>query len=320
MRLLRATGARSPASGRRLFPDCLPGYIRVNSSGLSGRERSRQTGRGDLSQDDGKTGKENRELIVTTVLRRERISPSYARLTLGGGTLRHLPKHGFDHWFRLFIPRAGHESTDIPTGTAEPNWLSRYQALASGERPEMRYVTVRQHRLSGGSAGHGPEIDVDIVIHGDPEAPQCGPLSRWAQTAEPGGRVGILDQGALFRHEPAPSEVWLVGDETALPAFAGILASLPDHTSGRVIVEVPDEADVQQLNGPPNVEISWFPRTADLRPGALALAAVRQLAPEAGPYVYGAGEMNLTKELNGYLVQELGWPKESVHTVGYWRA
>lgn len=254
-------------------------------------------------------------LLVTTVRSRRRISPSFARLTLGGGDLSDLPHHGFDHWFRLFMPRPGHEGTDLPT-RPDPLWYSQYLAKPDEERPRMRYVTVREHRLTGVD---GPEIDVDVVIHGEPGTPDCGPLSTWAQTAEPGQRVGLLDQGPLFKPELASNGLWLVGDETAVPAFAGILASLPPDTRGRVTVEVPREEDVQELAKPVGVQIEWLPRgNVTEVPGDLALAAVRMTSNGARPYVYGAGESVMTASLGRLLLQGMAWPKELVHTVGYW--
>ncbi len=270
-----------------------------------------------MPQGEEKRGKAKHPYpLVTTVLGRQRISPSFARLTLGGGDIADLPHHGFDHWFRLFMPRPGHDGADLPTGAPDPLWYSHYLAKPDEERPRMRYVTVREHRRAG--AG-GPEIDVDVVVHGEPGEPGCGPLSTWAQTAEPGQRVGLLDQGPLFKPELASHGVWLVGDETALPAFAGILASLPLDARGRVTVEVPREEDVQDLARPVGIEVEWLPRqNVSEVPGDLALAAVRMAANEARPYVYAAGESVMTASLGRLLLQGMAWPKELVHTVGYW--
>lgn len=269
------------------------------------------------SQGEERRGKAKQaELLVTTVRSRKRISPSFARLTLGGGDLSALPRHGYDHWFRLFMPRAGHEGTDLPAAGPDPLWYSRYLATPDEERPRMRYVTVREHRLAG---PEGPEIDVDVVVHGEPGQADCGPLSTWAQTAEPGKRVGLIDQGPLFKPDLAANGVWLVGDETALPAFAGILASLPAATRGRVTVEVPDEGDVQELTKPAGIDVEWLPRRNVTEvPGDLALAAVRMGSNGARPYVYAAGESVMTASLGRLLLQGLAWPKELVHTVGYW--
>ena len=63
--------------------------------------------------------------------------------------------------------------------------------------------------------------------------------------------------------EFAPGEagrVLLVGDETAVPAVAGILRDLPPDAVGTAVLEVPQTEDVQDLVAPAGVEIRWLPR------------------------------------------------------------
>ena len=51
-----------------------------------------------------------------------------------------------------------------------------------------------------------------------------------------------------------------MGDETALPAIAGILRDLPGDAVGAALCEVPLSADVQELAAPAGVEVVWLPR------------------------------------------------------------
>ncbi len=253
------------------------------------------------------------ELLTATVVRRERISPSFARLTLAGERLAHLPQHGYDHWFRMFIPSGAHQELPLPNGTPEPDWYARFLAAPAACRPAMRYVTVREHRRTP----HHAEIDVDVVVHGEPGRPDTGPLSTWAQTAEQGETVGIIDQGLIFRPEMATEHVLLVGDETAVPALAGILRSLPHTAGGNAVIEVPTREDVQELSGPPGIEVTWLDRDGV---SELLLAAARRVAAAGRRhhYLYAAGESAMTTALNQAMQRELGWPKERLHTVGYW--
>ncbi|QNO38086.1 siderophore-interacting protein [Protaetiibacter sp. SSC-01] len=39
------------------------------------------------------------------VVRREQVTPHMVRVTVAGDDLADFPDHGFDHWFRLFLPR-----------------------------------------------------------------------------------------------------------------------------------------------------------------------------------------------------------------------
>ena len=52
----------------------------------------------------------------------------------------------------------------------------------------------------------------------------------------------------------------LVGDETAVPALARILADLGPGYTGEVFVEVPTSADILDLPSRPGFEVTWFAR------------------------------------------------------------
>lgn len=55
----------------------------------------------------------------------------------------------------------------------------------------MRAYTLRDARPDAG------EVDIDFVIHGD-EGGEHGPAAQFALDAQPGDRVGFLDQGVGF--------------------------------------------------------------------------------------------------------------------------
>ncbi len=260
-------------------------------------------------------------VITATVLRRMRLSPSFARITLGGQGLKGFARRGFDQWFRMFMPRPGAEQLGLPLGDGEPGWYTRYLATPDGGRPFMRYVTVSEHRCGHPDDIAGPEIDVDVVLHGEPGAPGAGPLSTWAQTVEPGDAVAMLDQGLIYRPDHAADGVLLVGDETAVPAIAGILRSLPRGARGSAILEVPRRSDVQVMPGPEGVAVRWLPRSITrAQPGDLALQAAREVLGQVDqhPYVYAAGESRMTSALGMTLRDELAWPQHRFTTVGYW--
>src|SRR5690606_27966493 len=115
--------------------------------------------------------------------------------------------HGYDHWFRLFLSTPGHGQLPgrlpLPEAPRDSDWYGLFRSTAAESRPTMRYVTVREYRRIGPSRGGAAsvELDVDVVIHGQPgRSPAdstAGPLSSWAQTAEAGQRVALLDQGTI---------------------------------------------------------------------------------------------------------------------------
>ncbi|GAA4170700.1 siderophore-interacting protein [Gryllotalpicola koreensis] len=251
-------------------------------------------------------------VYTAEVLRVGRVTPHMVRVTFGGDDLRRLPLRGYDQWFRLFLPRVDGE-TDfdaVPAQFGLGGYL-RYLTARSGTRPPMRNYTVRELRPDAG------ELDVDFVAHGD-----AGVAGPWAQRAVPGERVALIDQGRGFDPLADADAVLLVGDESALPAIGGILRDLPRETTGRAIVELPSPADIQPVAAPAGVEVSWVARAdPHARPGALALAAVRDCLPErpATLHAYLAGEQSLVAESRRHLVS-LGVPKARIVFTGYWKA
>lgn len=172
---------------------------------------------------------EKSELLTLRVMRRRRLSPSFARVTLGGSDLERFTPLGRDQWFRLFLPVAEGTLTRLPNRLDTFAYL-RYLATAKTERPVLRNDTVAGFRSAG---EEGPELDVDLVLHGSAAEGTAGPAASWADTCEPVDAVAILDEGVLFA-PPADlaGSMVLVGDETALPALAGISRPSPSMRRG----------------------------------------------------------------------------------------
>ncbi len=261
-----------------------------------------------------------RTALRLVVLRRERISPSIARVTLGGGDIAHFEPRGFDQWFRLFIPAPGatgeHALDSVPR-TLTTATYARFMLVPAATRPTLRNYTVRGYRADG---PQGPELDVDFVIHGAAEDGTAGPASTWAQSCVPGSPVAIIDQGVLFA-APAGRRLILVADETGVPAIAGVLASLPRDARGVAVIEIPDAADRQEIPAPAGVEIRWITRAQpEDVPGRAALAAAQALPLPEGPhYAWVVGESALATSLRRHWVAA-GVPKGDISFCGYWKA
>lgn len=257
-------------------------------------------------------------LATMHVLRRERISTSYARVTLGGGDIGEFTFMGFDQWFRLFLPVSESSLSRLPAKLDTFAYL-RYLAIVKTERPVLRNYTVRAFRADGPD---GPELDVDFVLHGSAAEGSSGPAATWAERCEPGDAVAILDEGIAYN---PPGEraghVVLVADETAVPAAAGILASLPRDARGSAFLEVPHADDRQVLDEPAGVDVRWIVREEPaVRSGAAALAAVTAAAIPAEPFFgWVAGEQGLASATRRHWVQA-GAPKDAVSFCGYWKA
>ncbi|MFI9273094.1 siderophore-interacting protein [Kitasatospora sp. NPDC052896] len=249
------------------------------------------------------------------VLRSRRLGPTMVRITLGGEQLRAFTSGGRDQSFSLFLPHPGQHAPVLPDRTGE-GWFAAWRAVDESERAVMRSYTIRAQRREP------DELDVDFALHGD-----LGPASRWAAGAGPGDRVVLLgpviedNRSVGFRPPDDTDWVLLAADETALPAVGGILEWLPPHTRARVFVEVPNAADIQDLDAPAEAEITWLVRES-AAPGVDGplLAAIRAAELPAGtPYAWIAGESGAVRALRRHLVGERGFDRRLVGFSGYWR-
>lgn len=251
-------------------------------------------------------------LYLAQVLGTERVTPHMMRVTIGGADLARLPERGFDQWFRLFLPvhADATDFTSLPKSFGYAGYL-RYLRTKSGTRPACRSYTVRELRSGAG------ELDIDFVVHGE-----IGVAGVWAQRAEAGEQVAVIDQGRGFDPLEDAHSLLLAGDESALPAIAGTLRSLPRDRRGTAIIEIPALEDAQDLDAPDGVDVRWLVRTdPDAIPGAAALAAVQAFTPEHPETLqaYIAGEQALAAGGRRALVAA-GVPKKRITFIGYWRA
>lgn len=254
-------------------------------------------------------------LCVVQVVRTERISPHVVRVTVGGEALRALPNLGFDQWFRLFLPREhGETSWNLPTKLDLVGYLLQYKRIPSQVRPILRNYTIREFRPEA------LELDIDFIVHGDPDAPDAGVANRWAQRARPGETVAFLDQGVGYRPAADTTEHLIVGDETGMPGIMGILRDLPRDARGLAVIEIPHPDDAQAVDAPNGMEVRWIVRTADRKPGAAALEIVRGFSPAdpATLTAYVVGEQELPTSARRHLVS-VGVPKPRILFVGFWR-
>ncbi|WP_241386452.1 siderophore-interacting protein [Rhodococcus sp. CH91] len=263
----------------------------------------------------------SRRMVRAQVRAVERISPTFVRITVGGDDLGSIAPMGSDHWFRMFFPTPEQQELILPAAT-DDRWWPEYQELPADRRPVLRNYTIRRLRAAGeGLFGATAEMEIDFASHGD-----LGPASAWAERATPGDEIGILDEGiSNLRLDEARS--WLlVGDESAVPAVAGILGSVlasDPRAVVEVFVEVPDPRDLTAQNLPTgeNVRVHPVIRTdAEAVPGALAAEAVRASAlPTESAYAFVAGESSLATGVRRHLVRERGWDRSAVTFSGYWK-
>lgn len=276
------------------------------------------------------------------------LSPSMTRLVFTGPDVQEMNTLAADQRIKLFFPSPDGSASDLP----DYDWHAARRALPVEKRPAMRTYTIRQLRAEQA------EVDVDFVLHG-----VNGPASAWATQARVGDRLQLVAPdrnyaGSTGGYEWQPPEgmrqVLLIGDETALPAIAGILEQLadqPDPPEVQAFIEVPHEADCLPLRCGPTTKLHWLPRDL-LRQhhGEGMLHAVRELAklPAATVgskknkalenvdierdilwerasqangefYVWVAGESAAVISIRRHLINERGLDRRAITLMGYWR-
>lgn len=262
---------------------------------------------------------ERSELLVLHVIRRERISTGFVRVTLGGGDITRFVPLGFDQWFRLFLPVGGEEGalSRLPA-KLDTLAFARYLTMSKAVRPVLRNYSVRAYRDDG---AEGPELDVDFVLHGSAADGTSGPAAAWAETCAIGDAVAIIDEGISFAPAAGIGQVRLVADETGVPAAANILASLARDVRGTAVLEIPHADDVQHVAAPVGVDVQWVVREdAHAVPGVLAGTRAR-LLPPPGERFYGwsAGESALPIAMRRHWIAG-GVAKDDILFCGYWKA
>lgn len=274
------------------------------------------------------------------------LTPSLVRMVLGGDDIAQMASHGPDQRIKLLFPDADGRAATLAHGD---DWYPRYRALDPSTRPPMRTYTVRALRR------HQRELDVDFVLHG-----ATGPASRWALQARPGDALqmvapwlGAEPSGAEWQPPGQVREVLLVGDETALPAVAGILESLAAMTAPprvQAFIELPCAADrdyARSIQLPDYIQLQWLARDGAAHGerlfaavAACTLSAAATSAPVEEPlaavdiehdilweqaqrpddfYAWIAGEAGVVMRLRRHLLNERGLPRTAITFMGYWR-
>lgn len=297
-------------------------------------------------------------LAEVEVARVERLSPSFVRVELASPALADFGVDGprYDQRIKLVFPGDG----SLPSfeGVDEA-WLQAWFERPAAERGHLRTYTVRDVR------GSGPDtrLVVDVVLHAG-DGPS-GPGARWAERAAVGDRVAVMAPragvpfGGIEFVPGTADRLLLVGDETAVPAVAAILGDLAPDAQGAVFLEVPVTADVQTVEHPEGVSVTWLPRDGAPRGVALHPAVLDHLGapvvvPEVDPdvhmvdpdlwetptysssgeeiadavvvghdfdglYAWIAGEAKVVTGLRRALVNDLGLDRRQVAFMGYWR-
>ena len=230
------------------------------------------------------------------------LTPHMRRLTIAAAEFADYAPAGPDEYLGLLLPRDEDAALVLPANDGTENIRAAVGAIPEGERPDLRWYTLRDHRPDAG------EIDVDFVVHGDE-----GPGTRFAGRARVGSALGIRECTALYAPLPETRSRVIIGDESSLPAIARIL-EMTRTPETHVFIEISDAAEKQDLCG----HVTWVERRGEA-PGVRLQRAVRAAdLPEVIDYAWVCGERLAVQELRRHLV-DLGVSKDRITFSGYWR-
>lgn len=239
-----------------------------------------------------------------TVLRSEWLTPHMLRLVLGGGSFT---DNGYtDHYVKLMFPQPGveyPESMDLD--------------VIRREFPRDQWPTTRTYTVRGYDPDTG-ELTIDFVTHGDE-----GVAAPWAQAARPGDEVIVRGPGGAYAPNPAADWHLFVGDESAIPAIAAALETLPAGVPAYAFLQVADEAETQKLASAADLELTWLFRSDFPTPQAAGDALVDRVRAFAFPagtvHAFVHGEAGFVAELRRHLLTDRGVPRDLLSVSGYWR-
>ncbi|MND75341.1 Vibriobactin utilization protein ViuB [compost metagenome] len=278
------------------------------------------------------------------------LSPSLTRFVFSGEDVAQMHSLAADQRIKIFFPSANGQPPQLPK---HGSWQDARRGLSSEQSPPMRTYTIRALRREA------QEVDVEFVLHG-----VNGPASTWASQARIGDRLQMVAPNLAFDGDPGGYEwrppkalrnLLLIGDETALPAIAGILEQIArdlPEVAVQAFIEVPGEADCLDLACSPATELSWLPRDVlHCTHGEAMIHASRELArlpptvagaglkvkleevdidrqilwelakPGSGDfYAWIAGESAAVMNIRRYLITERGLDRSALTLMGYWRA
>jgi NADPH-dependent ferric siderophore reductase len=200
---------------------------------------------------------------------------------------------------KLYLPLQGQSAV-------QPKFIS---LPGRGKQFNIRPYTIRRFDPEA------LELDIDVLLHGD------SPGSVWARTVQPGDAVGFIGPRHDYR---VPADVeWqlLVGDESALPAIAAVLESLPAGARAYAWIEVNDAADELPIETKAEVHLSWLHRgRQSAASSGLLEQNLRSFTLPAGKgHIWMAGHAQTAKNIRRHLLEERQLSKDVVTTMGYWR-
>ncbi len=160
------------------------------------------------------------------------------------------------------------------------------------------------------------ELWIDFFQHPMPGVTTPG--ADFASNCQIGDRLGLLGPGSGGL--PVSSRIPLVGDESALPAIARIIAEVAPGTQIEAIIEVEDSREEQSLSTEGTLKVRWLHRKA-YAPGAQHVLAQQAkaaiIASSPHTFVWVACEKEEARSVRS-LLKSRKHDKKSMYVAWYW--
>lgn len=228
-----------------------------------------------------------RQITVKEVIR---LTPGMLRVVFAGEELADFNSMAPDDHVKLFFPGTGGED-------------------------EKRDYTPRAFD------NKAQTLTIDFALHEG--AHEAGPATRWAMNAKAGDVLQIGGPRGSVMISPDFDWWLLIGDETALPAIARRLETLPSCTKIRVVITVCNPADEQYLEAfsdKTGCELVWLHRPTDQADDPALLLNLLQTMelPQGDGFLWIATEGVVARAIREYLVNTRGHPLVWTKSAGYW--
>lgn len=253
------------------------------------------------------SSKKPRVQHLLQVLRTQQLTPHMVRVVLGGeGFSRIEFKDDTDQYIKLLF-------ADPALKLERPYDMDALrETLTTDQMPVTRTYTIRH-------VDHAAEeVWVDFVTHG--AAGLAGP---WAESAQPGDLISFFGPGSGYAPRQDAGFHLLAGDESAVPAIAAAVESMPADARGLVLLEAASEEERLPIEAPSGVELRWLYRgghftveSARLAEDVEALTLPDVAAEEVQVFVHGEREQ--MKRIRRHLVEERGLPRKGMSLSAYW--
>lgn len=236
------------------------------------------------------------------------LTPSMIRVVLHVAEGERLIPSGHpDEWVRLALRPDENTPVSIPVLMENGKWGRPDGSKHCPNRP----YTIRRWNPDT------CEMTIDIVVH------EGGVASGWATGAKEGDIVGICNPEGRFWFPKGSRWLLMLTDITGLPAVGRVLEELPAGMTAIVHVEIPSDADRQELKTGANIKIVWH-SCHGVKPDRDGHTELPRIAGEIGTlpdgpgYIYIAGEAKAASACRSHFRDTLGFDKNRIDAVGYW--